>query len=694
MRWKFAPLAAMLTLTTAASAAELDYRTWIEGALEMWILDFASPNVTQVVLGESSTPGILQHAIRFSKDVSAEDPGTRNVVLFECGMHGREWLAAESCYWLMDYLYDNLNSPAVDALLTAADVWIIPQSNPAGRELDDLVLGDPTEYNRFCDLGPDQREPCDTDSDCAINPPGLPQPSCVDGGWRGNSNLTSCGLGVDLARNFSSGWGNAPTCATEPIKYRGTNPFSEPETLNLRRFIHNHMISTVAIQHANGEKVDNAWFNASQAITHVVIQLVIINAFGSVGYLPEPAMGRAPVGHGSGQFSAWLTTASDTVGDLDQATERNINTFFFELPVHGPIEGTMYQNFPGDGANSFHPSNTIMQSLWEDAILDMLVEIIRQTESPLCPLDASGVRLSAKCPPRDFGLVGAKIASATNQVGLLDYDPATREETLPPGLHQVVFAVQSFSGDVTKVATEATVSIARDGGAAVVTVVPVNLAAGARGVFAVPHAFASTPGQGSSTYTVSITLNGDGFLNNNTKSFAFRVRGSLKAALVGGRADAVFSEGATEVLIRSEFATRLQASPDETGVVVTLRPFHARIEGVQPNRNPLVWSLPAGSRWQRSGAGANTTWTYTAPPDQPSPVQRLVLRGEAGALTTAELRAGSPDLARFQGARAATFELTLGLNGTRLIGQAILAGATVPPPRTPPLEVDTEPCGE
>ena len=181
----------------------MDYTHWAEGAIIMIAQDLFSSKANAISIGESSRDGISQLAIKYGLDPDQEDDATKNAVVFECGMHAREWYAAESCYWLMDYLYRHYQDEQVQELLSEVDVWIIPQSNPAGRDLDDPALGDPTEYTYVCKGGVDSGSTCDLDSDCSS-------------GWRTNANKTSCDVGVDLARNFSSGWNSAPAILRPP----------------------------------------------------------------------------------------------------------------------------------------------------------------------------------------------------------------------------------------------------------------------------------------------------------------------------------------------------------------------------------------------------------------------------------------------------------------------------------------------
>ncbi len=527
MRRNSSPGGVMLMVSLVASACTMNYTSWQEGSLEMHALARKHPEASVHVLGESSTPGIYQKAIKISLGGAEDDP-ERNSILFECGMHAREWYAAESCYSLIEYLLDNIETAAVRELLEHVDVWVIPQSNPAGRHIDDRHRGDPTRYTRYCTGGPDSGEACRDDADCAVH--------CYDAGWRGNANRDACQLGVDPARNFSRGWGKK-TCTTSSRKYSGAAPFSERETLNLRRFVHNHMLSSVVIVHANAQQIWNQWrHRGSLAGSHQDQRLAEINKAGLVDL--EVAMLEQGVGGGSGQFSAWLSRPSNTKHELDFKTERNISTFFLELPPGGKdadgnwrwdlyetgdYDGAPYQAQPDDGSNAFHPSGVVWRRLWTNSIRPLYLYLIRQARSPQCPVDDASSIVTASCRSADFGLVGAKIATEQTKQGSLLYHAASRREVLPAGAHKVVFAVQSYGTDSPPENSKATVRISKGGEVAQAEEVPLGLGTGDRRVYSVAHAF-----EAAHDYRVEILLDDDDFKLDNRKIFAFRVEEVLE----------------------------------------------------------------------------------------------------------------------------------------------------------------------
>lgn len=521
-------IAALLTTSctpVTSPPEQLDYRDAVEGAAAMYIETLAGANAKLYNLGETSLPGTPQYAIKFSTAPEIEDGGDKNAVLIECGMHAREWFAAESCYWLVDHLVLNQNDAEIAALWENVDIWILPQTNPAGRQIDDLRWGDPTQYLHVCKGGGNEGDACSGDGECDSG-------DCYGTGWRTNANTSDCPVGVDLARNFSSGWNSAASACTvsDFMKYRGPNPFSELETLNLRRFIHNHMVSTVLIVHANAQQTWNRWASPSTANDAMVDELASLNSVG-VGADSEAAMPRDSVGGGYGQFSAWLTQASNVAGELDLGTERNISTFFFELPISGSpnpyysqdYDGDDYRFTPGDGSNSFHPSSSVWYRLFTASILPMMINVIRQAASPQCPVDASFARITANCEANDFGLVGMKIAPGISEGGALEFNAGTREESLSEGDYSVVFAVQNYSVAAENTNTNAEVRIYQDGVVVETQSQAISLSPGSRGTYAISHGF-----DGGHAYRVELELDSDDFTRDNVKSLAFRVESLMK----------------------------------------------------------------------------------------------------------------------------------------------------------------------
>lgn len=122
------------------------------------------------------------------------------VLYFGC-QHAREWITTTIIPYLAAHLLANYGSdPNVTALVNAVEWYLVPVANPDGY----IYSWDSERL------------------------------------WRKNRRLNANGTyGVDLNRNWGYGWGsdNGSSGSPSSLTYRGTAPFSEPETQALRDLI-------------------------------------------------------------------------------------------------------------------------------------------------------------------------------------------------------------------------------------------------------------------------------------------------------------------------------------------------------------------------------------------------------------------------------------------------------------------------
>lgn len=149
-------------------------------------------------------------------------------VFYNSLIHAREPAAMEAVLYFMHYLTDNYGiDPEVTELVNNREMYFLPCANPDGYE-----------YNR------------------TTNPNG-------GGMWRKNRRNNGDGsYGVDLNRNWDAAWGidnvgSSPTPSSET--YRGTAPFSEPETQRLRDFINTRQFATQIDYHTYSNLVLIPW---------------------------------------------------------------------------------------------------------------------------------------------------------------------------------------------------------------------------------------------------------------------------------------------------------------------------------------------------------------------------------------------------------------------------------------------------
>jgi hypothetical protein len=397
------------------------------------------------------------YAIRISAstDERVEDDVEKNSILFEAGSHPREWLSTEGALALAEHLVANAEivRSGVPGILQGADVWIIPLTTVAGRVIDDTEGGDPRSFS--------------------TEPEGA--------GWRGNGDSRACDRGVNVARNFSSGWTSARSidCVDDPegsaqdprdgknndppSNYRGYAPFSTLEAAALRQFVQNHGISMAVVMHSNAQEIWNLWGEDDAAGT-VIANRAMAAFNGRLIGQTYPLAVASGLGSGQGQFAAWLAQDSDTAGEPDNGTARRIQTIFVELPITDYPNSARYEN--GDGSNGFHPSDGQTMRSLRTAVVEIGRRLIGDARSPGCyiaPADAPP-ELQGGCPEHDFGFVGAKIARGgrsgrgsitTNVAGCLDGETelgcsghlVRARDFVNAGSYTVYYRVQNFSRD-------------------------------------------------------------------------------------------------------------------------------------------------------------------------------------------------------------------------------------------------------
>ncbi len=164
--------------------------------------------VSQKVVIGYTIEGRPMHAIKIS-DNPAVDETDEPEVLITSAIHAREVITPETVLRIMDHLTQNYGfDPDVTALVDSREIWFVPVVNPDGYY-----------YNQV------------------IAPTG-------GGMWRKNRRNNGSGIyGVDLNRNYGYEWGydnlgSSPNPSDNT--YRGTGPFSEPESQVMRDFIIAH----------------------------------------------------------------------------------------------------------------------------------------------------------------------------------------------------------------------------------------------------------------------------------------------------------------------------------------------------------------------------------------------------------------------------------------------------------------------
>lgn len=150
-----------------------------------------------------STLSVEGRPIYYVRIANDNVPGDKPKVLYTGMIHAREPIGMQHLLFFMYYIMENYNTdPAIQYLVDHAELYLVPMVNPDGYL-----------YNM------------------QTNPNG-------GGMWRKNRKPNAGGsFGIDLNRNFGYMWGydntgSSPTPSSDT--YRGTGPFSEPETQAIR----------------------------------------------------------------------------------------------------------------------------------------------------------------------------------------------------------------------------------------------------------------------------------------------------------------------------------------------------------------------------------------------------------------------------------------------------------------------------
>jgi hypothetical protein len=159
-------------------------------------------------------------------------------ILYCAAIHAREVITPEVLFHFMDYLTDGYGvDTEATALVDDREMWFVLPVNPDGYYHNEV-----------------------------IEPGG-------GGMWRKNRRDNGDGtFGVDLNRNYGYQWGYndfGSSPETNSQTYRGTAPFSEPESQNMRDFSIAHDFVIAAYFHAYGNVIYIPWeYNSTPTPDH------------------------------------------------------------------------------------------------------------------------------------------------------------------------------------------------------------------------------------------------------------------------------------------------------------------------------------------------------------------------------------------------------------------------------------------
>jgi carboxypeptidase T len=204
-----------------------DYHTVAETRAEMTAYVAAYPSIARLDSIGTSVEGRSILAVEISDNVGQAE-GEPEVLIAGCH-HARELMSVEVPLYVMRRLLQGYGSdPVITDLVNTRDIWIVPIVNPDGHVYVENHSGGQS-----------------------------------DTWWRKNRRVNGDGsIGVDLNRNYGYQWGyddigSSSTPSSEV--FRGTGPFSEPETAAMRDFMAARAFTTSASFHSYGDLLLYPW---------------------------------------------------------------------------------------------------------------------------------------------------------------------------------------------------------------------------------------------------------------------------------------------------------------------------------------------------------------------------------------------------------------------------------------------------
>jgi hypothetical protein len=283
--------------------------------------------------------------VELGKNVSNNDGRPTYVVI---GMHhAREWPSAEAAMefaWMLVKGYGS--DPRITGLLERERVFVIPIDNVDGfvisRTDSQFSPNDQGNANGIFTPGEDPGETVHTGEAVA---PGGPPAAYRRKNCTGNFPAGfPCEFqhGVDPNRNYGNGWGG-PGASTDPSSqtYRGSGPWSEPETHAFWHFSQKHNVTSLITLH------------------NVAALVLRPPGLSSAGFAPdEPAMKKlgdamADATGYTSQFSWQLYDTSGTTEDWNYAAA---GTFGYTIEIgpeggqfHLPYQDGVVNEWTGNG---------------------------------------------------------------------------------------------------------------------------------------------------------------------------------------------------------------------------------------------------------------------------------------------------------------------------------------------------------
>lgn len=303
------------------------YHTYAEMEAQLGALVATYPGLAEQSVIGTSIEGRNIYALKVSDNVGTDE--SEPEVLIAGNHHARELMSVDIPLRFAIYLLDNYGiDPDVTNAVDSREIYFVPMINPDGHVyVENNHAGSP------------------------------------NGWWRKNRRLNPLGsIGVDLNRNYSYQWGydnmGSSSDESSPV-YRGTGPFSEPETQAIRDFCAARSFTVGLSYHSYGELLLFPWgYYFGYTTDHEVFAKLGEALASTNGYFSgNPAMGAIYLTNGD----------SDDWAYGDDVTKPSF--FLYTPEVNTASEG------------GFGPPDSLIQPTF-DLLLPMNMTLLEYADNP------------------------------------------------------------------------------------------------------------------------------------------------------------------------------------------------------------------------------------------------------------------------------------------------------------------------